>query len=61
MPTTQRCSECDARIASTADVEFVEWETADIDALSFKAPKIMYLAACTNCEAAIGGGVAAGK
>jgi hypothetical protein len=40
------------------DVEFVEWDTADTG-LSFSAPKVLYLVACVQCNAAIGGGVAA--
>lgn len=60
MSTNQRCPECDARIESVNDVEFIEWDTEDTG-LSFNAPKILYLVACVNCAAAIGGGVAGGQ
>jgi len=57
---TQICPECDAAIESIDDVEFVEWDTAD-DGWTFRAAKVMYVVACVECGAAVGGGVAGGR
>lgn len=53
------CPECDATVATESDVEF-----ADLDAKMtgvFRSSKRFYVVACTDCGAAIGGGVAGGS
>lgn len=52
------CPECEADIADSDDVEFV-----DMDAKMagiFRSSKRFYVAACGDCGAAIGSGVAGG-
>ncbi|WP_459192453.1 hypothetical protein [Halosimplex sp. J119] len=52
------CPECEAEIVDASDVEFV-----DMDAKMagiFRSAKRFYVAACDDCGAAIGTGVAGG-
>lgn len=56
------CPECNRRVDSIDDVHFIDIDTEDTGLqLSFKAPKRLYIVACANCGAAVGGGVAGAK
>ncbi|WP_436927352.1 hypothetical protein [Halosimplex amylolyticum] len=52
------CPECEAEIVDSSDVEFVDMESKM--AGLFKSAKRFYVAACDDCGAAIGTGVAGG-
>jgi len=52
------CPECDSEIASESDVEFVDMDSKMSGI--FRSSKRFYVVACSNCEAAIGSGVAGG-
>jgi len=55
------CPDCGATVESIDDLEFVQWDTEDVNIWAFKANKRLYLTACEACGAAIGGGVAGAK
>jgi len=52
------CPECHATLESPEAVEFVDMET---DSGIFEVTKRFYIAACADCGAAIGSGVAGGR
>jgi hypothetical protein len=52
------CPECEAEITDASDVEFLDMESKM--AGLFKLAKRFYVAACDDCGAAIGTGVAGG-
>jgi ribosomal protein S27E len=49
------CPECEATLAESEDVEFLDMDTSGG---LFTASKRFYLVACADCGAAIGSGVA---
>jgi len=52
------CPDCGTSLQQSDDVEFVEM---DAQMGFIKASKRFYLVACSECGAAVGGGVAAAK